>query len=387
MIWARPLACEHSTSVLWNRLGLSPDDLRSVRSNLESHALVTGLTEECRQLLAELIGPAWIHGAGDAAVIRYSKIAIERWFASLGQSELGVALNRLGLDGPPSATVLGAQRLEWGRQTRIMGIVNCSPDSFSDGAADAKSAIAHGLALVEAGADLLDIGGESTRPGAAPVSEEEELRRVIPVVEGLRSRRSELLLSVDSRKPNVARAAVKAGAHLINDVSGLRDEAMLDVLAATGACACAMHMLGTPETMQVGPHYDDVGVEVLDALERALRRAERWGIARDRLWIDPGIGFGKTLEHNLFLLRRAADLRLLGVPVLIGVSRKSFLGTLLGGKPPQERVCASAATAAALAAEGAVDVVRVHDVAQTREALAVGDALRLIRSGGARFRN
>jgi dihydropteroate synthase len=359
-----------------------------VGSGLESHALVTGLNEDSRELLAELVGAAWAGGSGDAAVIRYSRLSVENWFSRLGLSELGVALSRLLLiEHPPARTTVGGHRLEWGQRTRIMGIINVTPDSFSDGGTfpDAAAAVAHGVSLLEAGADVLDIGGESTRPGAAPVSEDEELRRVIPVIEGLRAKKSEALLSIDTRKPAVALAAVKAGAHLVNDVSGLRDDAMLDVIASSGVCACAMHMLGTPETMQQAPLYEDVGAEILDALERALRRAESRGIARDRLWVDPGIGFGKAAEHNLFLLRRAGDLRLLGVPVLIGVSRKAFLGTLLGDKPPAERVGASAAAVAALAAEGVVDVVRVHDVAQTRDALAVGDAIRLARDGGARF--
>ncbi len=388
MIWARPLSRADSAASLWIRSGLTPEGVGLVRSGLEQHALVTGLTEQTRELLAELVGVAWAGGAGDAAVIRYSRLAVENWFSRLGLSELGVALSRLLLsEHPPAPTRLGAQKLEWGGRTRIMGIINVTPDSFSDGGAheEPASAIAHGLELLDAGADLLDIGGESTRPGAAAVSEEDELRRVLPVIEGLRARRSEVLLSVDTRKPLVARAAIKAGAALVNDVSGLRSEGMLDVIASTGVCACAMHMLGTPQTMQRQPKYDDVGAEILDALELALRRAESRGIPRDRLWVDPGIGFGKTPEHNLFLLRRAGDLRLLGAPVLIGVSRKAFLGALLGGKPPTERVGASAATAAALAAEGEVDVVRVHDVAQTRDALAVGDAIRLARDGGARF--
>lgn len=388
MIWARPLSRTDSAASLWIRSGLTPEGVGLVRSGLESHALVTGLTEATRELLAELVGAAWAGGAGDAAVIRFSRLSVENWFARLGLSELGVALSRLLLsEHPPAPTRLGPQKLEWGARTRIMGIINVTPDSFSDGGAnlDPTQAIAHGLALLDAGADLLDIGGESTRPGAAPVPEDEELRRVIPVIEGLQARRAEVLLSIDTRKPAVARAAIAAGARLVNDVSGLRDEAMLEVVASTGVCACAMHMLGTPQTMQKEPRYDDLGAEILDALEAALRRAEGRGIARDRLWVDPGIGFGKTSEHNLFLLRRAGDLRLLGTPVLIGVSRKAFLGTVLGGRPPAERVGASAAVAASLAAEGSVDVVRVHDVAQTRDALAVGDAIRLARDGGARF--
>jgi dihydropteroate synthase len=291
------------------------------------------------------------------------------------------------LDTPPAPTKLGGRLLEWGKRTRIMGIVNATPDSFSDGGqhASAADAIAWALSLLDAGADLIDVGGESTRPGASQVSEAEEIKRVVPVIEGVKAKRPDALISVDTRKADVAKAAIAAGAQLVNDVSGLRDDAMLDVVASTGVCACAMHMLGTPETMQADPRYDDLGTEVLDALEGALRRAEGRGITRDRLWIDPGIGFGKTPGHNLFLLKRAADLRLLGTPVLMGVSRKAFLGGLLGGKPPAERVGASAAAAAVLAADRAVDIVRVHDVAQTREALLVADAIGEARDGGAKF--
>ncbi len=388
MIWARPLSSADAAGPLWKRSGLTPEGVGLVRSGLESHALVTGLDEAHRELLAELVGAAWAGGSGDAAIVRYSRLAVESWFARMGLSELGVALSRLLLlDAPPAPTKLGAQQLEWGKRTRIMGIVNATPDSFSDGGqhASAPDAIAWGLSLLDAGADLLDVGGESTRPGASPVSEQEELARVVPVIEGVKAKRPDALISVDTRKAAVARAAIAAGAQLVNDVSGLRDDAMLEVVASTGVCACAMHMLGTPETMQANPRYDDLGTEVLDALEGALRRAEGRGITRDRLWIDPGIGFGKTPAHNLFLLKRAADLRLLGTPVLMGVSRKAFLGGLLGGKPPAERVGASAAAAAVLAADGAVDIVRVHDVAQTREALLVADAVREARDGGAKF--
>lgn len=388
MIWARPLARTDILPALWLRSGLTPEGVGLVQSNLESHALLTGLDEVARELLAELVGAAWAAGAGDAAVVRYSALALESWSARLGDSPLGRAFTRLlHSQRPPAPTPLGATTLTWGEATRVMGVVNVTPDSFSDGGKhlEPKAAIAHGLALLDAGAALLDVGGESTRPGAAAVSEAEELARVVPVLEGLRAQRPTALLSVDTRRPAVARAAAAAGAQLLNDVSGLGDDAMLDVVAATGMAACAMHMQGTPQTMQAAPSYADVTGEILDALEGALQRAESRGVPRSRLWVDPGIGFGKTAGHNLFLLRRAADFRLLGVPVLIGVSRKAFLGSLVGGKPPAERDGASAAVAAALAAEGAVDVVRAHDVIATREALAVGDAIRLARDGGARF--
>lgn len=363
MIWARPLRAGAAASSLWARSGLPPELAQQLDSARETYALVTGLDEASREELADLVGAGWIGGSGDAAVVR-------------------IALNSLAPE--ERAGVRGAlARLNeiksTSSRTRIMGIVNVTPDSFSDGGAhfSADAAVAHGRALVQQGADLLDIGGESTRPGAQPVSEDEELRRVLPVIEGLRE--VGVPLSIDTFKPNVARRAVQAGASLINDIFGLRDDAMLDVVAETGARACVMHMQGTPQTMQQAPRYDDVGAEVLDALELALQRAERRGVAREKLLVDPGIGFGKTAEHNLVLLQRAADLRLLGAPVLVGVSRKGFLGALTGRAAPAERVVASAAVAAILAAEGAVDMVRVHDVAETRDALAVADAIRLAR--------
>ncbi len=381
MIWARPLRLAASSAALWARSGLPPQAVQLLEAGRESYALVTGLAVVDRELLAEVVDAAWVGGSGDAAVLQYSKLAIETWCERLGSSSaLSVALERLLLAAPEAS--LG---FEWGARTRIMGIVNVTPDSFSDGGAHdtTAAAIEHGLSLVKAGADLLDVGGESTRPGAVPVDEDEEARRVVPVIEGLRG--CGVPISVDTMKPGVARRAVAAGAALINDVSGLRDDAMIDVLAETGASACVMHMQGEPRTMQQSPRYEDVTLEVLDVLEEALRRAERRGVPRSRLWVDPGIGFGKTADHNLFLLRRSSDLRLLGVPVLVGVSRKGFLGAIAGGKPPGERVVVSAVAAAIVAAQGGADVVRVHDVAETKDALAVADAIRLARDGGSRF--
>lgn len=387
MIWARPLSLDSALS-LWNRSGLTPEGVGLVRSSAEAHALVTGLDDDARELLAELVGSAWVGGAGESAVIRYSRLSCEAWAARLGGSALGLALARLGAcEAAPPETSIAGQAWRWGERTRVMGIVNVTPDSFSDGGQhlDPEVAITRGLQLLDAGADLLDVGGESTRPGAAPVSEADELRRVLPVIEGLRERRKGAVLSIDTRKPAVARAALAAGAHLVNDVSGLRDDAMIEVIAEAKACACVMHMLGTPETMQREARYDDVGAELLDALELALRRAEAKGLRRGQLWVDPGLGFGKTQGHNLFLLKRAADFRLLGAPVLFGASRKAFLGALTGDKKPAERVTASAVVAGWLAAAGAADVVRVHDVAETKDAVAVGDAIRLARDGGAKF--
>lgn len=273
-------------------------------------------------------------------------------------------------------TLPGGRELALGALPGVMAILNVTPDSFSDGGkfAEAAAAIAHGKALIAAGADVLDVGGESTRPGAVGVSAEVELKRVLPVIEGLRG--AGAVLSIDTQKAAVAEAALKAGAQVVNDVGGLRDEAMIDVIARTGATACVMHMLGTPQTMQQDPRYGDVGAEVLDALEASLRRAEAKGVPRERLWVDPGIGFGKTLEHNVALLQRLGDLRLLGCPVVAGVSRKTFIGALTRREVPADRVIGSTAAASIIAAQGGVDLVRAHDVAQTREALAVADALR-----------
>jgi dihydropteroate synthase len=372
MIWARPLHTGEA-SALWKRTGLAPEGVGLLRSFLDSAALVTGLSDADRELLAELVDTSWVGGAGDAAVIKYSRHAVEAWLARLSpQSGLAVALSRLvQLETPLPPSPLG---FRWGQRTFIMGVLNVTPDSFSDGGkfADPAAAIAHGRALIEAGADLIDVGGESTRPGAEGVSEEVERSRVLPVIEGLKG----LKVSIDTQKPGVAEAAIKAGAVLVNDISGLRDPGMLEVIARTGVSACVMHMRGTPKTMQDAPAYADVGAEVLELLEDSLRRAEAKGIPRSRLWVDPGIGFGKTLEHNLELLKRLGDLRLLGCPVLVGVSRKKFLGSLTGRDVPNERVIGSAAAAAIVVAQGGVDVIRVHDVPATREALSVADALR-----------
>ncbi len=269
----------------------------------------------------------------------------------------------------------------------LMGIVNATPDSFSDGGRflGAEAAVEHGLAMVAAGADLLDVGGESTRPGAPDVPIEEEIRRVVPVIRGLRER-TEIPISIDTRKSEVARAAIEAGAALVNDVSGLtHDERLAEVAAEAGAALCVMHMKGSPETMQKEAHYEDVVVEVLEFLERSVEQAVRAGVPREKVILDPGIGFAKTFAHNQFLLRRLPDFRLLGLPVLAGFSRKGFLGALTGGKPPQQRAGATAACAAAVVMNGGADFLRVHDVAEVREAVVVAGALRQAYGGGSFF--
>ena len=257
---------------------------------------------------------------------------------------------------------------------QVMGIVNVTPDSFSDGGAhaDVESAVAHGLRLAAEGADLLDVGGESTRPGAAVVTLEDEIARVVPVIERL-VRETSLPVSVDTSKPAVMRAAVAAGAGMINDVRALRAEGALDAAAALGVPVVLMHMLGEPRTMQDAPDYDDVVADVHRFLAERIFAAEMAGIPKKRLVVDPGFGFGKTSAHNLRLLRQLARFTDLGVPVLAGLSRKRTLGELTG-REVDARVHASVA-AAVLAAEYGARLIRVHDVAPTVDALKVWQAV------------
>jgi dihydropteroate synthase len=250
-----------------------------------------------------------------------------------------------------------------------MGVLNVTPDSFSDGGRwlDPGAAAAHGLRMVDEGADIVDVGGESTRPGAAPVDTDEELRRVIPVVEALAPH---VRVSIDTRKAGVAEAAVAAGATLVNDVSA----SLAPVAAATGAGWVAMHMKGDPRSMQRSPTYVDVVAEVRAFLVERATAARAAGV--DEVWIDPGIGFGKTLAHNLLLLRHLGALVATGFPVVVGTSRKSFLGRLTGGAPAEDRLEASVASAAWAVEQGAA-MVRVHDVAETVE------VVRLLATSGA----
>ena len=260
-------------------------------------------------------------------------------------------------------------------RVRVMGIVNVTPDSFSDGGehATTEAAIAHGLRLAEEGADVLDIGGESTRPGADAVGVDEELRRVIPVIEAL-AQRTTLPVSIDTSKPEVMRAAVAAGAGMINDVYGLRRDGALDAAAALGVPVVLMHMLGEPRSMQEAPVYDDVVADVHRFLAERIFAAEMAGIAKSRIVVDPGFGFGKTLEHNLALLARLDRIAALGVPVLAGLSRKRSIGQLTGRDDPHARIHGSVA-AHLIAAQHGAKLVRVHDVAATVDALKVWEAV------------
>lgn len=261
----------------------------------------------------------------------------------------------------------GGRALDLSR-TAVMGILNITPDSFSDGGVfmEPRKAVDHAAAMVEQGANIIDIGGESTRPGAEAVGIQQELDRVLPVLEAL-SPHLEVPISIDTSKPEVMRAAGVAGASFINDVYALREDGALEAAADTGLPVCLMHMQGEPRTMQQHPQYGDVVVEVRAFLQQRIEAAEAAGISRDRIIVDPGFGFGKTLEHNLVLLRNLSSFKSLGVPILAGLSRKSMIGMALG-LPVEQRLNASIALALIAVSQGA-GIVRVHDVRETVEAL------------------
>lgn len=261
----------------------------------------------------------------------------------------------------------------------IMGIVNVTPDSFSDGGrlADVQGAIRHALKLQEEGADILDVGGESTRPGAAAVSADEEIRRVLPLIEALVGHGC--VVSIDTKKPEVMRAALDAGAAMVNDVMALRVPGALEMVAASDAAVCLMHMQGEPQSMQKAPSYTDVVEDVKQFLQGRVQVCEAAGITRDRLLIDPGFGFGKTLEHNLRLLKHLGRLTESGVPVMVGLSRKTMLGTLTG-RDVEAREFAGVAAHLAAAARGA-RIVRVHNVTAMRDALVIWNAVEEQQDG------
>lgn len=263
-------------------------------------------------------------------------------------------------------------------QPRVMGILNLTPDSFSDGgrftARDA--AIRHALQMIEEGAAMVDIGGESTRPGAQPVTAQQEMDRVIPLIEALAGE-IEVPISVDTSKAEVMREAVSAGAGMINDVMALRDSGALQAAAEAAVPVCLMHMQGEPRTMQCNPHYDDVVEDVKTFLQQRLDACLASGIPQDRLIVDPGFGFGKTLSHNLALLDNLQDLEQLGVPVLVGISRKSMIGALLGDRAVEERLYGSLAAAVMAAMKGSA-ILRVHDVRATADALKIVSAVQAV---------
>ncbi len=262
-----------------------------------------------------------------------------------------------------------------GERTCVMGIINVTPDSFSDGGVyfDSAHALDHALGMVEEGADILDIGGESSRPNAMPVSAQEEIRRVIPLIQAI-TEQTQVLISVDTYKPQVAREALQAGAHIVNDICALADPEMPPVIAEFEAGVVLMHMQGTPQTMQQNPDYHDVVAEIHQFLQGRVEFAEEQGIIAEQIAIDPGIGFGKTIEHNLELLKRLGEFQGLRRPILIGTSRKSFIGHILN-RPVEECLQGTAATVACAILQGA-DIIRVHDVPEMKQVAMMADALR-----------
>jgi dihydropteroate synthase len=282
----------------------------------------------------------------------------------------------VGMSGNSAVWRCGQNELAIGHRTLVMGIVNVTPDSFSDGGIfeGPEDALKHSLQLLADGADILDVGGESTRPGGDTVPDAAEIARVVPVIERIRAEAPEAIVSVDTRKPVVAREALAAGACIVNDVAAATDAGMLDVVRETDAGLVLMHMRGDPKTMQANPHYDDVVGEVRSFLASRIEAATAAGLDPSRLCVDPGIGFGKNLRHNLDLLRSIGSFRDLGAPALVGVSRKRFIGELTGVEDPADRVDGTAGAVAWCAAQR-VDVVRVHDVRRMTRVVRVVDAI------------
>ena len=283
-------------------------------------------------------------------------------------------------DTVPRVLITRHGRIDMTCHTVLMGVVNVTPDSFYDGGKrfDSAKAVADALEMVDSGAEILDIGGESTRPGAQPVALEEELRRIVPVIRDLR-KNSNVPISIDTYKEAVARAALDAGADIVNDISSLRfDPEMAPLVASENVPLILMHMQGVPRTMQLEPHYQDVVQEVQDFLAERILGAQEAGIAKRQIIIDPGIGFGKSLAHNLALLKNLGSFNSLGQPLLVGISRKAFIGKILNLAGPEERLEGSLAAAVAAALSGA-NIVRAHDISETHRALRVADAIRLGR--------
>ena len=266
--------------------------------------------------------------------------------------------------------------LDFSHKTHLMGILNVTPDSFSDGGRylAPKRAVQHALRMVGDGADIIDVGGLSSRPGSGPVTVQEELRRTVPVLQAI-CKELDVPVSIDTYRAEVAEAALGAGAAMVNDISGLGDPAMAALVAQSGAGVVLMHMKGTPSDMQLEPRYEALVPEVMDYLRQSIRRAEDAGVQGERMIIDPGIGFGKTFDHNLEIINRLSEFTLLGYPVLVGPSRKAFLGAILNSAPSDERLFGTAGAVAASVLAGA-SIVRVHDVAEMADVVRTADAIK-----------
>ena len=279
-------------------------------------------------------------------------------------------------DRPVYTFKTATKEIELGKETLIMGVLNCTPDSFSDGGSytDTESMINKALSMIEEGARLIDIGGESTRPGSQPVTEEEELKRVIPVIEGLR-KKSDILISIDTTKAAVAEEAIKAGADIINDISGFKMDPQMKQVAIDSKAGCMlMHMRGTPQTMQQFLEYEDIVNDIILYFEDIITDLKEAGISKQSIIIDPGIGFSKNVGQNLTLIRRLAEFNILNCPILLGTSRKSFIGHVLDKKDPQDRVWGTAASVAIGIANGA-HIVRVHDIPEMADVSRLADAI------------
>ena len=376
------------------RLGLAGDRLAAQLGSCGWQVLLTGLEERSLAALKDNAGGLQLafgepERARGTVLISGRRDQLDELRArrdeGLGEVARLIAQAVDGHGRPPAPMLIGKRRFVWGERTFLMGVVNVTPDSFSDGGKHytTDTAVAAGERLAAEGVDLIDIGGESTRPGAAPVDAAEERRRVEPVVRQL-VRQSGLPVSIDTTKAEVAAAALDAGAEIVNDISGLTfDPEMAPTCARLGLSVCAMHIRGTPRNMQEAPSYLDLMGEIIEGLSGSLAVAARGGLAPERIVVDPGLGFGKTAEHNLFILRNLGQLKALGRPLLVGASRKSFIGKVTG-RAVGERLPGSLAvlTAAVL---GGADLVRVHDVAESRVAAQVVDAIARARDGGVAF--
>jgi len=280
------------------------------------------------------------------------------------------------MNNTEDALTIRDQSFVWGKQTYLMGVLNITPDSFSDGGDynELDSALERAREFVTAGAHILDVGGQSTRPGATPIAPETELERVLPIIQAIRQELN-IPISVDTTRSAIAQQAIAAGADLVNDISGGRfDREMLSTVSELEVPIVLMHIRGTPETMQQLTNYENLVGEIYEVLQQRIRTAQKQGIARSRIMIDPGIGFGKTPEQNLELLRRLGELTALDVPMLVGTSRKRFIGTIINQSDPKQRVWGTAATCCSAIAQGA-DLLRVHDVAEMRDVCQVADAI------------
>ena len=395
------IRCLHITSTRealhqMGKVGVDPTGMKLMEGkafhlNLKVERITPRVSNLLKQEMLSLGGDAAVDGRGldcsaesTDAILMGTQKQFEKLTVKLeeypGLQHLGHALRETLKNLSKTHCVLRCRKRTFtlGKKTLLMGVLNVTPDSFSDGGLffEKEKAVDRGLQMVEEGADILDIGGESTRPASHPLSQEEELRRVIPVIESL-SQKTEVPISIDTYKTTVVREALQAGAEIINDISGLHfDPGLAEVAAQEKVPLILMHIRGTPETMQRDVHYDSLFSEILQYLKTSIQRAESAGVDPDQIIIDPGIGFGKTVEHNLLILKHLSEFRILGKPILLGTSRKSFIGKILNREAIPERLEGTLASIAIGVLNGA-HIIRSHDVPEAKKAIAVADAIRL----------